>query len=339
MVLIDRKFDLPALGGFVLVGVAGITYRLGLDPGVALALARDYTDQNVDYVTPLLQIILAYLGGLCLLSLAGMQARLAREKTALVLESAAATIGAVFLSILIQRLLPTEMRDSHAGLGLLATVWAASCLNQLYRLQASGRFSRLLRSLLALIYGGVALLSILGLFVLSNPFLSSSERAVGPLILDSLAAAYLPLAVVFGIAAWQLHAFRRSVRAGCAVAASLLAAFYVALEIRRFWRGDDLSLPGVSDPELYSYTVAMLLAAAGLLILAFWRRSTALRKLAMAGVVLTIAKVFLLDMNGLSGLTRVFSFMGLGLALVGLAWLSRVMTAQWQKGETPAPEP
>ena len=86
------------------------------------------------------------------------------------------------------------------------------------------------------------------------------------------------------------------------------------------------------DAELYSYTVALLLASAGLLLLAFWRRSDTLRRLAMAGVVLTIAKVFLVDMNGLSGLTRVFSFMGLGLALVGLAWLNRVMNAQWSKG-------
>ena len=308
-----------------------------LDPGFSRALARDYTDQNVQYVTPLSQITLAYLGSLCLLSLGWSQARGAREKTALVLESAAITIAAVFLSILIQRLLPAEMRDNHAGLGLLATVWAASCLNQLYRLQASGRVSKLLRSLLGLIYGGVAALSIVTLFVLSNPLLSASERAVGPLIFDSLAAAYLPLAGVFAVAAWRLQLSRRWLRPGFVIAASFLVAFYAGLEIRRFWRGDDLSLPGVSDPELYSYTVAMLLAAAGLLFLAFWRRSVVLRKLAMAGVVLTIAKVFLVDMSGLSGLTRVFSFMGLGLALVGLAWLSRVMNAQWQKGDKPAP--
>jgi uncharacterized membrane protein len=339
VVLIDRKYDLPALAIFVQVGAAVITYRLVLDPGFSWALARNYTDQNVHYATPLLQVILAYLGSLCLLSLGWMQARFSREKTALVLESAAATIGAVFLSILIQRLLPVEMRDNHAGLGLLATVWAASCLNQLYRLQVSARVSRVLRRLLALIYGGVALLSILGLFVLTNPLLSTVETVVGPLILDSLAAAYLPLAGVFAIAAWKLQSFRRWLRSGFAIAASFLAAFYVVLEIRRFWRGDDLSVPGVSDPELYSYTLAMLLAAAALLILAFFRRSTALRKLAMAGVVLTIAKVFLLDMNGLTGLMRVFSFMGLGLALVGLAWLSRIMTAQWQKGVEPTADP
>ena len=34
-----------------------------------------------------------------------------------------------------------------------------------------------------------------------------------------------------------------------------------------------------------------------------------------------------------SGLTRVFSFMGLGLALLGLTWAGRLMNAQWEKGE------
>jgi len=36
-----------------------------------------------------------------------------------------------------------------------------------------------------------------------------------------------------------------------------------------------------------------------------------------------VAKVFLLDASGLTGLTRVVSFAGLGLSLAGLAWLNR----------------
>jgi uncharacterized membrane protein len=114
-----------------------------------------------------------------------------------------------------------------------------------------------------------------------------------------------------------------------AVISTLFAGVYVALEIRRLWRGPDLSVPDVTQPELYSYTVAMMAAALAALLLAFWRRSTLLRRLAMAGVALTVAKVFLIDMAGLSGLIRVASFLGLGLALAGLAWLDRVMSAQW----------
>jgi uncharacterized membrane protein len=87
----------------------------------------------------------------------------------------------------------------------------------------------------------------------------------------------------------------------------------------------------VSDPELYSYTVAMLLAAAGALVVAFLRRNLLLRRAALGLVGLTIAKVFLVDMAGLTGLMRVLSFMGLGLSLLALTWLNRVMDSQWER--------
>lgn len=123
------------------------------------------------------------------------------------------------------------------------------------------------------------------------------------------------------------------------IAASGLDMAYLALSIRHLWRGPDLSVPGVSDPELYTYTLAMLLISAATLMVAFWRRSLWLRKIAMAGIGLTIAKVFLVDMAGLSGLIRVLSFMGLGLALLGLTWLNRVMSAHWADAEEPADDP
>jgi len=104
---------------------------------------------------------------------------------------------------------------------------------------------------------------------------------------------------------------------------------YIAIEIRRFWKGDAIAGNAVSQGELYSYTIAMTLGAVGLLLFAFARRSDLLRKLTMVGIAVTIAKVFLIDMSGLNGLVRVASFLGLGLALTGLAWLNRAMSARW----------
>lgn len=102
-----------------------------------------------------------------------------------------------------------------------------------------------------------------------------------------------------------------------------LLALYAGLEIRRFWQGDWLGRPGVAQGELYTYTLALMLLGAGLLYQAIARRSVPLRRVAMAVIGLTIAKVFLLDAAGLTGLTRVISFLGLGLSLAGLAWLNR----------------
>jgi len=135
------------------------------------------------------------------------------------------------------------------------------------------------------------------------------------------------------VAAWKVAHFGHRVRATFTAASSFLIAWYTALEIRRLWRGNDLTVPGITDPELYTYTLALLVTSIAILTVAFWRRSNLLRKFALGGVVLTIAKVFLIDMSGLSGLIRVFSFMGLGLVLIGLAWINRIMKAQWNKGK------
>jgi len=43
----------------------------------------------------------------------------------------------------------------------------------------------------------------------------------------------------------------------------------------------------------------------------------------MTLVCLVVAKVFLVDMAGLTGLLRVFSFLGLGAALLGLGYAYR----------------
>ena len=102
-----------------------------------------------------------------------------------------------------------------------------------------------------------------------------------------------------------------------------LVALYAGLEIRRFWRGDDLSVAGTSQPELYSYTIALLIVGAVLLWQAIARNSVGLRRVALALIGVTVAKVFLVDAAGLSGLMRVFSFLALGLSLAGLAWLNR----------------
>jgi uncharacterized membrane protein len=73
---------------------------------------------------------------------------------------------------------------------------------------------------------------------------------------------------------------------------------------------------------------------AGLLYQAIARNSVVLRRAAMAVIGLTVAKVFLIDVAGLTGLTRVFSLLALGLSLAGLAFLNR-WAARRQVGDQP----
>ena len=156
----------------------------------------------------------------------------------------------------------------------------------------------------------------------------------GPPVLDTLLVAYA-LPGVFLVAAlrWLGHLppLLRHTMLGIGTA---LLALYAGLEIRRFWQGDDLSGSYVSQGELYSYTVALLVIGAGLLYQAIARNSVVLRRAAMAVIGLTVAKVFLIDVAGLTGLTRVFSLLALGLSLAGLAFLNR-WAARRQAGDQP----
>ena len=80
---------------------------------------------------------------------------------------------------------------------------------------------------------------------------------------------------------------------------------------------------GFLQPELYSYTVALLVLGAALFYQSLARHSTLLRRAGLVVIGLAVAKVFLIDISGLEGLTRVLSLVVLGLSLAALAWLNR----------------
>jgi Predicted membrane protein len=55
-----------------------------------------------------------------------------------------------------------------------------------------------------------------------------------------------------------------------------------------------------------------------LLVTGYFLRSQPVRYCSAAVVLIATAKIFLLDMAGLTGLSRAFSFIGLGVILVGI---------------------
>jgi uncharacterized membrane protein len=108
------------------------------------------------------------------------------------------------------------------------------------------------------------------------------------------------------------------------VAASILAFVYVSLEVRHlFDPGFERSGFAAEGLELYAYSIVWLLFGTALLALGFLREAAAFRHAGMVLVCIVVAKVFLIDMAGLKGLLRVFSFLGLGAALIGLGYAYR----------------
>lgn len=318
---LDRRYDLRILGYLAKIGVAVIGYRLLADPGYIWAVET----------ATLPQVGLAYLGSIAACATAWVLfADRARLQARTTLESAVWTLGAVFVCVLLHRALGSDL-NSHWGAGLFGSVWALSMMAQLYRIRVATGIVHKARTALASIFGLITLGAMFGQLTTANPLIAPHELVRGPMIFDSLAAAYLPLAIILAVGAWRIRPLPDMLRNGFIIVSAALTTFYVGLEIRRFWQGDRLSVPEIRDGELYTYTLVMLLAAVGLLFTAFFRRSDLLRKVAMGAVAVTIAKVFLIDMAGLAGLIRVASFMGLGLGLAGLAWLNRKMTAQWDQ--------
>ena len=83
-------------------------------------------------------------------------------------------------------------------------------------------------------------------------------------------------------------------------------------------------------------TVGLLLGGA-LFWLGIRFASRELRLAALAVIGLTTLKVFLVDMSGLVGLLRVLSFLGLGLALIGLGAVYQRFVLP--RSAPPAPQP
>ncbi len=318
---LDRRFLLPEMGLFIQAGVAVLGYRLLVDPGINWALWAG-----------LGAVLITYLGVICALIAAIYLLRPVGRPIAMgVMESAAAGFTAVLANILITRwMMPagqTYPEATAAFATLSALPWLVLMLMQIYRARLGGVL-RWLRRAIAVVAGLMTAGSLAAAVTFFNPLFSwgpedTNGKISGPLVVDSLMVAYLVPGLILLVAAWKLPGMPRLLGKLFAVIGAALAALYIVLEIRRYWQGDWIGGTEVMQGELYSYTVALMLLGAGLLYQAIARRSDGLRKIAMAVIALTVVKVFLWDASGLTGLTRVASFLGLGLSLAALAWLNR----------------
>ena len=106
---------------------------------------------------------------------------------------------------------------------------------------------------------------------------------------------------------------------------ALCTFIFISLEIRHLWHGQlhiDLS---VLTGELYTYSMVWLAMAIAASLVSVRYRSSDLYKASMLFLIIVVLKIFLIDTSGLSSLWRVASFMGLGIALLGLAYFYQKM--------------
>ena len=126
-------------------------------------------------------------------------------------------------------------------------------------------------------------------------------------------------------AAWLYAARRRAdqaTRSGFWLIAFLAALVIgVALLVRQGFQGPLLNGPGMPIAEFYVYSLAGLVVAIGLLLAGIRLPDKALRLAGLLLLTATIVKVFLVDASALEGLLRILSFLGLGIALIGVGRL------------------
>lgn len=100
----------------------------------------------------------------------------------------------------------------------------------------------------------------------------------------------------------------------------VLLFIFVTFNVRQIYHGQYLDVGIMTSAEVYTYSVAWLLVGIGLLFFGtLWKNKT-LRIASLAFLIITIGKVFLYDASELTDLYRVFSFLGLGICLIGLSW-------------------
>ncbi|EHQ52056.1 hypothetical protein ECTPHS_05145 [Ectothiorhodospira sp. PHS-1] len=212
-------------------------------------------------------------------------------------------------------------RYSLTEAAINAALWSGLALT--YRQRA--RHSQTLAGLYRLC-SRLLLLMALGSYALAvtilNPLWGQETVATRPIANLLLLAYGLPVMMALLVARYHEARFRPVALA----IAGLGLWLFITLEIRHLWQQGALSITlPTGNGELYTYSAAWLILAASAIVAGGYWRGIRLYRAGMALLVIVIAKLFLVDLSGLDGLWRVASFMGLGLSLLGLAWLHRRM--------------
>jgi uncharacterized membrane protein len=165
-------------------------------------------------------------------------------------------------------------------------------------------------TLMAIVFG-------LGLF--GNPMLW--PRPIGGAFFNLILLGYaIPsvLAVVLALMTRELRPRGYSIVA--AIVAVALALAYLTLEVRTLYHGPILTDGFTTDAEQYTYSAVWLAFGVLLLAVGYGLRAQSVRIASAAVVVLTVLKVFFVDMSDLTGLWQALSVLGLGIVLLGIGW-------------------
>ncbi len=326
---VHNRFGIVAIRwvSFVIAGIVGIRLLLAHQfPGVDWALPRDPIWILYGYGIPALAFAIS----------AKWFRQTRDDRLVLTLESGAIAIAVATVSMEIRYFVGTwssnYWRYSLLEQSLHSVSWLASGYGLYRRYRSAPRWSY---EWGAKILIGMATVQIVAMQLLHSNPLFTKEGVGDWLFIDVLALAYLMPAVLALLICYEAkRQEHEKVMIGAGVAVGILLFSYITLEVRHFFHGSQLGHGSVGNAEGYAYSVVWLLYAAALFTVGFLWRIAAVRHAALALTLFIVAKVFLWDMSGLTGLYRVASFLGLGLSLVAIGYFyQRFMFGSQEKPE------
>jgi uncharacterized membrane protein len=185
-----------------------------------------------------------------------------------------------------------------------------------------GRTRSIVHDVGASVIAGLAFAGIVfGLLVDQNPILTGQWVGDG-LFFNLILLGYgLPAVLAITLALIARATRPMAYRAIAAATSVVLALAFLTLEVTHAYHGPVLTAGLRTPAEQYTYSAVWLAYGVGLLLVGIALASKPARLASAAVVLLTVAKVFLVDMADLAGAWRALSFIGLGLVLVGIGYL------------------
>jgi uncharacterized membrane protein len=184
-----------------------------------------------------------------------------------------------------------------------------------------GRTRSPVHNVAALIIAGLSLAGIVIVLLLADNPLATSKPVGGGSFNLILLGYGLPAVLAITLALIARTTRPMPYRTIAAATSVVLALAFLSLEVTRAYHGPVLTA-GVRTPaEQYTYSAVWLAFGVVLLLIGIALASKPARLASAAVVLLTVAKVFLVDMSDLTGAWRAISFIVLGLVLVGIGYL------------------
>jgi uncharacterized membrane protein len=200
-----------------------------------------------------------------------------------------------------------------------------------------GRTRSVVHDIGALIIAALTAVAIvLGLWFAENPLVT--REPIDGLFLNQILLGYGLNAVLAAALALVTRDTRPTAyRITATVLAVGLALAYLSLEVVRAFHGPVLSAGRTTNAEQYTFSAVWLAFGVVLLLAGIWLRSQPARLASAAVVLITVVKVFVVDLASLDGFFRALSFIGLGVVLIGIALLYQRLLFPRRPAAPPAP--